>query len=179
MKVGSVAQVKSFSDYIIKVPIESDEGYIPVSKIPLGSYVIIESCEGGVVGIVTDVLHSIKEDYLPYLSEEKQEVFLPYATDFRSSYLKVKGIGNMQNGVPCQELIFAPRINDTVKLMEARDIRAFHIINGGKAGFTYYKRLSETIDPVVFCEAIGRVADSMPECGPILRALKKYTENKA
>ena len=175
MKVGSVVQVKSFSEYVVKVPLEEGDGYVSASKIPAGTYVAIRSSQGQTVGIVTGVRHDVKEEYLPFLSEEKQEIFTPYANDFRSSYLIIRGIGNIQAAKPLQSLMFAPVVNDVAELMDNDDIRAFHSQNG-KPSFTYYRRIASDIDADTLCGAMDRVSESMPECKPLITALKKYTE---
>lgn len=175
MKVGSVVQVKSFSEYVIKVPLEGGDGYVPAAKVPSGTYVSIRSGQGKIVGIITGVRHDVKEEYLPFLSEEKQDIFTPYANDFKSSYLMVYGIGHIQEGKVSQSLTFAPVVNDVAELMDSDGIRAFHILNG-KPGFSYYRRISSEVDADTLCSAIDRVSESMPECRPLLAALKKYTE---
>ncbi len=177
MKVGSIVQVKSFCEYIVKVPLEADDGYVAVSRIPAGTYVMIRSKDGYVVGIVTDVRHSIKEDYLPFLTQEKQDIFMPYASDYRSSYLVIKGIGNEHDGRVAQSLTFAPEVNDSVQTMEKDDIRAFHT-QDGRPSFLYYKKLSMSVDATAICGAIDILAESMPECRQMLKALKKHTEAK-
>jgi len=108
MKVGSIVQVKSFSQYVAKVPLEESDGYVPASKVPAGTFVSIKTAQGAVIGIVTSVQHEIKEDLLPFLSEEKQEVFAPYVNDYRSSYLAIHGIGNVQGTKAVQSLSYAP-----------------------------------------------------------------------
>ncbi len=118
MKIGSVVQVRTFSEYVIKTPVDRSDGYVPVSGIAPGTYVSIKAQEGRVIGIVINALHNVKEDYLPYLPEGKQEVFLPYATDYRSSYLVVTGIGNLLENGPSHELKFTPGINDLAEVME-------------------------------------------------------------
>lgn len=178
MKVGSVVQVKSFCDYVVKVPLEADDGYVPVSRIPAGTYVMIRSKEGIVVGIVTDVLHNIKEDYLPFLSQEKQDIFMPYASDYRSSYLVVKGIGNEHGQQISHRLSFAPGVNDPVETMEVEEIRTFHILDG-RPSFGYYKKISLDVDATALCGAIDALSGSMPECKQMLKALRKYTEEHA
>lgn len=177
MKVGSIVQVRSFSEYMVKVPLEKNDGYVPASMIPAGTYVSIKSAHGQVIGIVTGIKHDIKEEYLPFLSEEKQEVFAPYVNDFRSSYLVVRGVGNVQNNKASQSLAFAPVVNDMVETMDKESIRAFHFFNG-KHSFSYYKKLSSEVDAATLCCAIDHLADAMPECRPMLAALKKYTERK-
>ncbi len=177
MKVGSVVQVKSFSEYVIRVPLEEGDGYVPASRVPAGTYVNIRSGQGHIVGIVTGIRHDVKEEYLPFLSEEKQEIFTPYANDFRSSYLVIYGIGNVQGSKVTQNLTFAPVVNDVVETMDNDRIRTFHLSNG-KPSFSYYKKVSSEIDGDTLCSAIDKVADSMPECKPMLMALKKYTECK-
>jgi len=178
MKVGSIIQVKSFSEYTVKVPLDEGDGYVPASKVPSGTYVNIRSGQGSIIGIVTGVRHDIKEEYLPFMSGEKQEIFMPYANDFRSSYLVICGIGNVQGHSVSQRLTFAPVVNDVVETMDNDSIRAFHTSNG-KPGFTYYKKLSSEMDSDAICCAIDRLAESMPEYRPILMALKKYTESRA
>ncbi|MCD1295211.1 hypothetical protein CUJ83_09395 [Methanocella sp. CWC-04] len=178
MKVGSVVQVKSFSDYVVKVPVDTDEGYIPVSKVTAGTYVSVSSDDGEIIGIVTDVLHSVKEDYLPFMAGDKQDIFIPYTSDYRNSYLLIKGIGNIQEGNASHSLVFAPRINDPVRIMETAEIRAFHTSGDGKPTFSYYRKLSTSMDPEIVTGAIDRVACAMPECLPLLKALKKHTENQ-
>lgn len=177
MKIGSIVQVRTFSEYVVKTPIDLNDGYLAASGIPPGTYVSITTSDGRVVAIVTNVLHSVKEDYLPYLPEGKQEVFLPYATDYRSSYLILTGIGNFVDGKPSYELAFTPGINDLAEKMEADDIRAFHLQNG-KASFAYYRRLQQSTDPAIVASAIDCAVKAMPECSPMLNALKKLTERK-
>ena len=177
MKIGSIVQVRTFSEYVVKTPVDLNDGYLAASGIPPGTYVSITSNDGRVVGIVTNVLHSVKEDYLPYLPEGKQEVFLPYATDYRSSYLIITGIGNFVEGKPSHDLTFTPGINDLAEKMETADIRAFHL-QDGKASFAYYRKLQKSTDPAIVASAIDSVAKAMPECSPMLKALKKLTERK-
>jgi|GEM_PF-4656761 len=176
MKVGSIIQVRSFTEYMAKVPLEEGDGYVPASRVPAGTYVKIKTGQGQVVGIVTCIRHDIKEEYLPFLSENKQDIFVPYANDFRSSYLVIWGIGNIQGGKTLQTLTFAPVVNDVAEIMDKEDIRAFHYPNG-RPSFSYYKRISSELDPGTVCSAIDLVADSIPECKPMLIALKKYTES--
>jgi hypothetical protein len=178
LKVGSVVQVKSFSEYVVKVPLEEGDGYVSASKVPAGTYVTIRSGQGHIVGIVTGVRHDVKEEYLPFLSEEKQEIFTPYSNDFRSSYLLIQGIGNVRDGKALQSLDFAPIVNDTVELMSNDGIRAFHMPNG-RPSFSYYRKLSSVLEADTLCCAIDHVAMAVPECKPLLGALKKHTENKA
>ncbi|HUL62500.1 MAG TPA: hypothetical protein VLT35_05510 [Methanocella sp.] len=177
MKVGSVVQVRTFSEYVIKTPVDRNDGYVAASSVPPGTYVSIKASEGEVVGIVTNVLHSVKEDYLPYLPEGKQEVFLPYATDYRSSYLIVTGIGSLARGRPSHELAFAPGINDLAETMEPEEIKAFHL-RDGRASFAYYRRLQKSVDPATLASAIDCAIRAMPDCAPMLKALKKLTERK-
>ena len=120
MKIGSIVQVRTFSEYVVKTPVDLNDGYLAASGIPPGTYVSVAAREGKVVGIVTNVLHSVKEDYLPYLPEGKQEVFLPYATDYRSSYLIITGLGNIVDDKPIHELAFTPGINDLAETHGAR-----------------------------------------------------------
>jgi len=178
MKVGSIVQVRSFSDYMAKVPPEENDGYVAASKVPAGTYVSIKTAQGSVVGIVSGVQHEIKEDALPFLSEEKQEVFAPYVNDYRSSYLAIHGIGNLQGSKVLQKLEFAPVVNNVVELMDNEAIRAFHT-PGGRPSFSYYRKLSSTLDVEILCCAIDHVARAVPECKPMLSALKKHTESKA
>lgn len=178
MKVGSIVQVKSFSEYTAKVPLDENDGYVAASKVPAGTFVSIKTAQGSVIGIVTSVQHEIKEDVLPFLSEEKQEVFAPYVNDYRSSYLTIHGIGNVQGTRALQSLDYAPVVNDVVELMDNEGIRAFHT-PGGKPSFSYYRKLSSALDPETLCCTIDHVATAVPECKPMLAALKKHTENKA
>jgi hypothetical protein len=178
LKVGSIVQVRSFSEYTVKVPLDENDGYVPASKVPAGTYVSIRSTSGAVVGIVTNVQHDIKEEYLPFLSDEKQDVFVPYINDYRSSYLAIRGIGNVQDDKASQSLSFAPAVNDVVDIMDKDEIRAFHLFNG-KPSFSYYKKISSEIDAATLCHAIDHVAEAVPECRPMLAVLKKYTECKA
>lgn len=177
MLVGSVIQVRSFSEYIVKAPVEQDDGYMPVNNIQAGTFVSIESDSGKTIGIVMDVQHNVKEDYLPFLSGDKQDIFLPYSSDYRNSYLIIKGIGNIIDGKSEQRLIFAPGINDTVCILEDNDIRSYHLTPEGDPVFKYYKKLSTEADGRTLIGAIEKMIKAMPECEPQLKALKKFTEN--
>jgi hypothetical protein len=175
MKVGSIVQVSSFSEYTVKVPLEENDGYVPASGVPAGTYVSIRSAHGTIVGIVTGIRHEIKEEYLPFLSGQKQDIFAPYVNDYRSSYLIIRGIGNIQNNIASQSLTFAPVVNDVAEVMDGDSIKAFHC-SDGKPSFSYYKKISSDIDADTVCCAIDHIAEAMPECKPMLAALKKYTE---
>lgn len=178
MKIGSIVQVRSFAEYVVRVPVDEDSGYIPASSLGIGSYVSIKSAQGSVVGVISDILHNVKEDLLPYLPQEKQEVFVPYMADFRSSYVVVTGIGCMKTCAnPAHSIAYTPAINDVAELMEPAEIRAFHMDNG-KASFGYYKKLTQSTSPAVASSAIDRASEAMPECSGMLKALKKFTENR-
>lgn len=178
MKVGTVIQVRSFSEYLVKAPLEECDGYVAASSVPVGTYVSIKSAQGSIIGIVTGVQHDIKEEYLPFLSEEKREVFIPYVNDYRSSYLIIKGIGNVQDGKAFQSLSFAPMVNDVAEMMSRDSVRAFHMPNG-KPSFSYYRKLSSGLDPAIMSAIIDRLAEAIPESRPMLASLKKYTERQA
>ena len=178
MKIGSVVQVRSFAEYVVRVPVDSDSGYVPASSLGIGSYVSIKSSQGSVIGVIADILHNVKEDLLPYLPQDKQEVFVPYLADFRSSYVVITGIGCMTGGAPSHAIVFTPAINDVTELMEPEDIRVFHRTGDGKTGFGYYKKLTQSTNPAVAASAIDRASEAMPDCAPMLKALKKFTENR-
>ena len=176
MKIGSVVQVRTFAEYVVRTPVDPSDGYVPASSVPPRTFVAINAKEGKVVGIVTDVLHNVKEDYLPYLPEGKQEVFLPYATDYRNAYVVVAGVGNIADR-PSHELAFTPGIGDLTETMAPEDVRAFHM-RDGKASFAYYRKLQQSVDPAVVARTIDGVIVAMPECAPMLKALKRLTERK-
>lgn len=178
MKVGTVIQVKSFSEYIVKAPLEECDGYVAASCIPAGTYVSVKSAQGSVIGIVAGVQHDIKEEYLPFISEEKREVFIPYVNDYRSSYLMIKGIGNIKDGKAIQSLAFAPVVNDVAEIMDRDGIRAFHMPDG-RPSFSYYRKLSSSLEPAIVSVVIDRLAEAIPESRAMLDALKKYTERQA
>jgi len=177
MKIGSVVQVRSFAEYVVRVPVEADSGYVPASSLGVGSYVAIKSAQCSVIGVISDVLHNVKEELLPYLPSEKQEIFTPYLADFRSSYVVVTGVGSMTCGRPSHTVTCTPAINDVAELMEPQEIREFHTENG-KLGFGYYWKLMQSANPSVAICSLNRVMESMPECSAMLRAMKKYTENR-
>lgn len=178
MKIGSVVQVRSFAEYVVRVPVDEDSGYVPASSLGIGSYVSIRSSQGSVVGVISDILHSVKEDLLPYLPQEKQEVFVPYLADFRSSYVVVAGIGCMADGRSSHSITFTPAVNDVAELMEPANVKAFHLAGDGKMSFGYYKKLTQFTNPAVATSAIDRVSEAMPECSGMLKALKKFSENR-
>lgn len=178
LKVGSVVQVKSYSEYVIRAPVDPDDGFVPASTVSAGTYVSIRTAQGQIIGIVSGVLHNVREDVLPYMPQEKQEVFMPYVADFRNSYITVQGIGNMIDGKPSHNIAFTPVINDVVELMGPAELKAFHMVDGGRASFSYYKKMSSSVDSAVVDGAISNLSTAMPECAPMLKALKKFTENK-
>jgi hypothetical protein len=79
---------------------------------------------------------------------------------------------------PAHSIAFTPAINDVTELMEPADIKAFHRTSDGKMGFGYYKKLTQSTNPAVAACAIDRATEAMPECAPMLKALKKFTENR-
>ena len=178
MKVGTVIQVRSFSEYLVKAPLEECDGYQAVSCIPAGTFLSIGSARGSVIGIVAGIQHDIKEEYLPYISEEKREIFIPYVNDYKSSYLMIKGIGNIKDGKAIQRLAFAPVVNDVAEVMGSEDIRAFHM-PGGRPSFSYYRKLSSSLDPSIMSAVIDRLSEAIPESRAMLAALKKYMERQS
>jgi len=177
LKIGSVVQVRSFTEYVVRVPVEADSGHVPASSLGVGSYVSIKSAQCLVIGVISNVLHNVKEELLPYLPGEKQEVFTPYLADFRSSYIIVTGVGSITCGRPSHTITCTPAIDDVAELMELQDIREFHTENG-KPGFGYYRRLIRSADPAVATCSLDKAMEAMPECSKMLKALKKYTENR-
>jgi len=178
LKIGSVVQVRSFSEYVVRVPIDGNDGYAPASGLGVGRYVSIKSAQGSVIGVVSDILHNVREDLVPFLPQEKQEIFAPYMADFRSSYVVITGIGCIiVGGRPLYSIEYTPAINDVAELMQPPEIRAFHQTNG-KPGFGYYRKLAQSTSPDVAGSAIDRASEAMPECAAMLKALKKYTENR-
>jgi len=178
LKIGSVVQVRSFAEYVVRVPVDSDSGYVPASSLGIGSYVSIKSSQGSVIGIISDIMHNVKEDVLPYLPQEKQEVFVPYMADFRSSYVVVTGVGCMTGSAPSHAIVFTPAINDVTELMDPAEIKAFHQTGDGKTSFAYYKKLTQSTNSTVASSAIDKACEAMPECSGMLKALKKFTENR-
>lgn len=177
MRVGSIVHVRSFSEYAARVPLEEGDGYVPASRVPAGTFVAVQSSHGTVVGLVTGIQHAIREEFLPFLSGEKQEFFTPYANDYRTSYMAIYGIGSIRGNEIRHSLDAAPLVNDPVELMETAEIRKFHTPDG-KPSVSYYRRIYPKVDADALCGALDQVALAVPESRQMLAALKKHAENR-
>jgi len=67
MRLGDIIQVTSAETYIVKLD-DENAGF-------LGQFVSISTSDAVIIGIVAGVSHSVREDMLGYLSQDKKAPF--------------------------------------------------------------------------------------------------------
>jgi hypothetical protein len=146
-ELGDIIAVEGINEYLVKVPAEAADGGGGCLDYGLGCFVKVESGGRTVVGVISGVVRTIREELLPYLSPDKQPKYLPYSEDFRDNYYKVFALGELPGeGEPVYRLARAPSVRDVVMLMDEEEVSRFHTLDG-KLSASYLNRCRDRLPP--------------------------------
>jgi len=166
MILGDIIRVEDASTYAAKIPPEA-------RKERIGRFVKIQIDNGIIVGVIKNIMHTIREELIPYIEPEMQPKYAPFNEDFRHSYYIIQGIGTIEHGVVRYEIYSPPDVKDTVELLDRKELRQFHTLNG-KPSIAYFHSIRDSLDRSILLHMTEQVEIQYPECSEMLRLVRKY-----
>jgi len=165
---GEIIRIDSVNTYLVKVLSESS--FEPA----LGEFVGVDSGDGMVVCVTKGVQRSVPEELATLLSFEQELKYLPYNTDFKSSYYIVFGLGMLSDDVNYR-IRTAPQIRAPVKRLNKETIRKFHL-KDNKPNISYFNQYRETLGNDTLLAISDELMRMLPEASRMLLIVKKYLE---
>ena len=141
-----------------------------------GQFVSISTSDATIIGVVTGVSHSVKEDMVGYLSQDKKIKYQPYIEDYKNSYCTVHGLGTLSDGGgggAVYAIDRSPHIDDPVKPASPDEIVRFHTA-GGRPCAPYLHDLKDRLQSQVILKMIDEIEDVVPESEKMLDLVRKY-----
>ena len=170
MQLGDIIQVSSADRYIVKL---ADEGFGFI-----GQFVSISTSDETIIGVITDVTHSVKDDMLGYLSQDKKIKYQPYIEDYKESYAIVHGLGRLSDGGGTYSIDKPPHIDDSVKPSPHDEIARFHTVHGRPAA-PYLHAMRDRLQPAAILRMIEQLEDAVPDSAGMLRLVGRYAKRGA
>lgn len=165
MVLGDIIRVEDANTYVAKIPPDAQ-------KERIGRFVKIKKDDGIIVGVIKNITHSIREDLIPYIEPDMQPKYAPFNEDFRNSYYVLHGLGTICGGIVKYDVDSPPDVRDKVEILGREELRSFHTLNG-KPCIAYFNTNREL--PVnVLLSMLDQVEAACPECGAMLKLVKKY-----
>jgi hypothetical protein len=135
--------------------------------------------DGGtkVVGVVSGMVHRVKEELLPYMDSEKVPKFLPYVEDYSDNLLIVTGLGILEvDGTSELGRVVPVPLKSAVLPLEDQEVLNFHDQDGTfSAGYLFRHR--DDLPPSVGVCILERLEGLLPEeVGDNLKAAKRFLE---
>jgi len=166
MRLGDIIHVASADTYTVRL-CDENSGFA-------GQFVSISTSDATIIGVVTGVSHSVKEDMVGYLSQDKKIKYQPYIEDYKNSYCTVHGLGTLSDGGGALYAIdMAPHIDDPVKPASPDEIVRFHTA-GGRPCAPYLQDLKDRLHSPVILKMIDEIGDAVPESEKMLDLVRKY-----
>lgn len=186
--IGDVVDVRDIDEYVVKIP--KDNG----ATVRLGQFVKIDTPAGVIMGVVSHMSATAREELMPYTSKEQRSRYLPYLDDFTMNYIVMHALGTMQhkdggtsgstkNGntnsgtgdTISYVMDTAPSIGLEVEAADPGDILKFHT-PGGKHTFSYMSMQKSKLESRVVSNMISQLEAVMPESIPILASVRRYIQ---
>ncbi|HEX7628148.1 MAG TPA: hypothetical protein VF354_04410 [Candidatus Methanoperedens sp.] len=165
MTLGDIIRVEDARTYVAKIPPDA-------KKERIGSFVKIKKDDRLIVGVIKNITNSIREDLIPYINPELAPKYAPFNEDFRNSYYFIHGLGTIRDGIVKYDIDSPPDVRDNVEILGNEELRSFHTLDG-KPCIAYFNTNREL--PVnVLLSMLGQVEAAYPECGSMLKIVKKY-----
>ncbi|PXF60756.1 MAG: hypothetical protein C4B59_07990 [Candidatus Methanogaster sp.] len=146
-----------------------------------GQFVSISMSDATIIGVVTGVSHSIREDMVGYISQDKKIKYQPYIEDYKNSYCTVHGLGTLSDG-DGDGAVYAidrsPHIDDPVKPASHDEIVRFHTA-GKRPHAPYLHDLRDRLQSPVILKMIDEIRDAVPESEKMLDLVRKYMKRIA
>ncbi len=168
MQLGDIIHVASADTYTVKLGDENG-GFA-------GQFVLIPTSDATIIGVVTGVSHSVKEDMVGYLSQDKKIKYQPYIEDYKNSYCTVHGLGTLSDGGvggTVYAIDRSPHIDDPVKPASPDEIVRFHTV-GGRLCAPYLHDLKDRLQSYVILKMLDEIRDAVPESEKMLDIIRKY-----
>jgi hypothetical protein len=168
MRLGDIIHVASADTYTVKL-CDENSGFA-------GQFVSISTSDATIIGVVTGVSHSVKEDMVGYLSQDKKIKYQPYIEDYKNSYCTVHGLGTLPDGGgggAVYAIDRSPHIDDPVKPASPDEIVRFHTADGRPCA-PYLRDLKDRLQSHVILKMIDEIRDAVPESEKMLDLVRKY-----
>ena len=165
MRLGDIIHVASADTYTVKL-CDENVGFA-------GQFVSISMSDATIIGVVTGVSHSVKEDMVGYLSQDKKIKYQPYIEDYKNSYCTVHGLGTLSDGGAVYAINRSPHIDDPVKPASPNEIMRFHT-TGKRPCAPYLHDLKDRLQSPVILKMIDEIRDAVPESEKMLDLVRKY-----
>ena len=174
MRLGDIIHVASADTYTVKL-CDENSGFA-------GQFVSISTSDAMIIGVVTGVSHSVKEDMVGYLSQDKKIKYQPYIEDYKNSYCTVHGLGTLSDGGDGAGAVYtidrSPHIDDPVKPASRDEIVRFHTA-GKRPCAPYLHDLKDRLQSPVILKMIDEIRDAVPESEKMLDLVRKYMKQIA
>lgn len=175
--IGDVVEVRDVDEYIIKIP--QDNG----TDVRLGQFVKIHAPTGVIMGVVSHMSSTAREEIMPYISKEQRSRYVPYIDEYAMNYVVMHALGIMQdesddgddNTSISYNVDTVPAIGTEVELANSDDILKFHTVND-KHTFSYLNVQKNRLDVRVVSNMISQLEAIMPESIHMLTVLKRYIQ---
>jgi len=174
--IGDVVEVRDVDEYIVKIP--HDNGI----DVRLGQFVKINAANGIIMGVISHMSSTAREELMPYISKEQRSRYVPYLDEYAMNYIVMHALGIMQaeGASDADDLIsysvdMVPGIGIEVELANSDDILRFHTVNG-KHTFSYLNLQKSKLDSRVVVNMISQLEAVMPENVHMLASLKHYIQ---
>ena len=175
--IGDVVEVRDVDEYIIKIP--QDNG----TDVRLGQFVKIHAPNGVIMGVVSHMSSTAREELMPYISKEQRSRYVPYIDEYAMNYVVMHALGVMQdesgdgddNNSISYNVDTVPAIGTEVELANSDDVLKFHAVNG-KHTFSYLNVQKNRLDVRVVSNMISQLGAVMPESIHMLTVLKRYIQ---
>lgn len=189
MPLGDIIAIEGIQDYVIKVPNDgNDSGKHPLRPGP-GTFVSIKMEAHKIIGVVVGIKATIKEDFLPYISPDKQPRYMPYNEDYRNCYLEVRALGTLglqdascspeDADIPRYRVCQAPEIKDSVGLATPVEIEKFHT-RDGEPSLAYLDSNRAALPKEAISGLFESLEESLPGIHPNrLLTIRRYLEREA
>jgi len=174
MRLGDIIHVASADTYTVKL-CDENSGFA-------GQFVSVSTSDATIIGVVTGVSHSVKEDMVGYLSQDKKIKYQPYIEDYKNSYCTVHGLGTLSDGGGGDGAVYAvdrsPHIDDPVKPASTDEIMRFHTA-GKRPCAPYLHDLKDQLQSPVILKMADEIVDAVPESEKMLDLVRKYMKRIA
>ena len=173
-----MVEVRGVDEYIVKIP--QDNG----ADVRLGQFVKIHAPNGVIMGVVSHMSSTAREELMPYISKEQRSRYVPYIDEYAMNYVVMHALGVIQDEDGGSEggdddvsydVDTVPAIGIEVEVASSDDILKFHSVNG-KHTFSYLNAQKNRLDVRVVSNMISQLEAVMPESIHMLTALKRYIQ---
>ena len=170
MRLGNIIEVSSADRYIAKLA-DEESGFI-------GRFVSMPAKESAIIGVITGLTHSVREELLGFLAPDEKVKYQPYIEDYKNSYAIIRGLGRLPDSgdrAGRYTIDKPPRIDDPVEPASRDEIVRFHTVQG-KPGAPYLHAMRDVLDAPVIMSMTEQIEAAIPESGDMLHLVRRYVK---